>query len=241
MNNSAVYSNASSNPLPHQVILAEEEANGPTIDYSQDYRRFAYRDFAFTPNRPEGGLRPQALLKWVLAARPRNQDDVVPIMQLCKGILRDLMEERIVCEQTTHDALQRQIADLRRTLDERAASEQRLAGQLADTREQLRLAQEAVQRLEGDAELLKAQHAEQLERERAEQRELLRRTHAEHAAVCADQEKKLRAAEMVAEHRTRDFYKAHGALAARMQMKPREVVASWRQISRPCLPRCGAT
>ena len=177
--------------------------------------------------RPEGGLRPQALLQWVLAARPRNQDDVLPIMQLCKGILRDLMEEKITCEQTAHDALQHQVADLRRAADERAESERRLAAQLGETKEQLRLAQEAVQRLERDADILKAQHTELLEHERAEQRELLRRTHAESAALCADHEKKLRAAEMVSEHRTRELYKVHGALAARMQMKPREILASW--------------
>ena len=148
-------------------------------------------------------------------------------MQLCRGVLRDLVEGRIACEQADHDALQRQVAGLRRAADERAASEQRLAAQLADAREQLRLAQEAVQLLERGADLLRAQHAEQLERERAEQRELLRRARAEGAALGAGLEKRLRAAEAVAEHRARDFYRAHAALAARVQMRPREVVASW--------------
>ena len=208
-------------------MLSEEEAKGPAVDYSQDYRRYAYRDFAFHPDKLEGGIRPQALLKWVTDARPRNQDDVVPIMQLCKGILRDLMEERIAVEQDTHDSLQRQAAELRRAAEERAAAERRLATQVAELQAQLRQVQDAAQQLRRDADLAAERHAEQLGRERAEHREALARAQSEGASRVAENEKRLRAAETVAEHRTRDFYKAHGALAARMQMKPREVVASW--------------
>ena len=213
--------------MQSQVLLSEEEAAGPAVDYSQDFRRYAYRDFAFSHAKLEGGVRPQALLKWAIAAKPRNQDDVVPIMQICKGILKDLMQEKIVFEVNSHDALQRQIVELRNLVEAKAAAETRLTAQLGDLRAQLHQAQAAAQQVQEEMGRALAQHALQLEHLQVSQREALARAEAECAARCGDCERRLRSAETVAEHRTRDFYKAHGALAARLQMKPREVVASW--------------
>ncbi len=73
------------------MVLAEDEQETRPLNYTRDFCRFAYKDFWLDHCKTACNISPEALLKWVLAARQRNQDDVYHIMQLCKGILKDMI------------------------------------------------------------------------------------------------------------------------------------------------------
>jgi hypothetical protein len=212
------------------VVLSEDEQERRPINYTQDFRRFAYKDFSLDHFKTGCNISPEALLKWVVAARPRNQDDVYPIMQLCKGILKDLMEEKISCRQTYEDALQLRIAGLEQEVQRRAESEAQLRSRGEELERRIEELQSLTAHLQGNvanahAAELKARDGQiaaltaRLEAEAARQAELSERA--------ADLEKRLRSANVIAEQRAKDFFRAHNSLAARMQMTARDIVGSW--------------
>ena len=127
--------------------------------------------------------------------------------------------------------LQRQIAILRRAVGEAGvaakATEERLSAQLREAQSDLRKAQKTIEQLEQDKEQASEEHQRQLDAERAAGRAAIAEVLADAAAQRGDLERKLRGAEAVAEHRTREFHRAHSALVSRMRLRPRDVVDAW--------------
>ncbi len=46
-----------------QVHIQNDETHGPPIDYTKDYRRFSYKDFAFDESHPDSSISPEILLR----------------------------------------------------------------------------------------------------------------------------------------------------------------------------------
>ena len=215
--------------FPKVIVPADEEHTRP-FDYTQDYRRFAYKDFSIDQLKNGSNISPEALLKWVLAAKPRSQDDVFPIMQLCKGILKDLMEERIGCRQSVEDALQSQLDEVRAELQRKVESEQRLKEQAVSLQREIDALQ--AQTMHQEKSIADA-HAAQIRDRDAHIAALEARledataVQAELGERAEELERKLRSATVIAEQRAKDFFRAHNSLTARLQMTPRDTVGSW--------------
>ena len=224
-----------------QVIIPADEEQERLFDYTRDYRRYAYKDFSVEKIKNGKNISPEALLQWVLAAKPRSQDDVYPIMQLCKGILKDLMEEKISCRQSLEDALQAEIKELHIELKQKIDSEQLLKGRTEELQRRLETMQLHTNQLHSNmTEALSEQLKERdekikvlsskLEDAFAAKAELGERAH--------ELERKLRSATVMAEQRAKDFFRAHNALTARLQMSPRETVGLWSMDEQREALRC---
>ena len=150
-------------------------------------------------------------------------------MHLCKGILKSLMDQKLNCRLENDNAIQQQVLDLQKRLDESSKC-------VAQLREEARILREQVEEARNEIKAYQARICSQNESILSKDSEIKEALHKiedskkksiELSRVAADLEKKLKAATMLADQRLRDYTRANNSLTVRTQMTVKDTLLSW--------------
>jgi hypothetical protein len=150
-------------------------------------------------------------------------------MHLCKGILKSLMEEKLICRLEDDNTVQLQVLDLQERLHESSNSVTQLRKEARTLRDQF---EEARNEIKAFQVRICAQNESVLNKE-SEIKEALHKIEdsknkiIDMSRVTADFEKKLKSANMLANQRLRDYTRANNSLTVRMQMTMKDTLLGW--------------
>jgi hypothetical protein len=150
-------------------------------------------------------------------------------MHLCKGILKSLVDEKLNCRLENENAVQQQVSDLQKRLNESSNFVVQLREEARTLRDQVDEARNEIKEYQAR---ICSQNASILSKE-SEIKEALqeiedsKKTIIEMSRVAADSEKKLKYANMLADQRLRDYTRANNSLTVRMQMTVKDTLLSW--------------
>ncbi|EKX41865.1 hypothetical protein GUITHDRAFT_141620 [Guillardia theta CCMP2712] len=97
-------------------VLMTEDRTFPRVDYSTDYRRFSYTDFKVPEDVGRSNISPEAIAEWILEAQPRNQDDVYPLLVLCKDLVRKYHLREVYYTIKKESSMREEVEELTRKL-----------------------------------------------------------------------------------------------------------------------------
>eukprot|EP00960_Hanusia_phi_P071868 767653-Hanusia_phi.AAC.1 len=97
-------------------VMLKEDRTFPNVDYSTDFRRFSYTDFKVPDDVGRSNISPEAIAEWISLAHPRNQDDVYPLLVLCKDLVRKYHQREVFYTVNKEVAMREQIDSLTQKL-----------------------------------------------------------------------------------------------------------------------------
>ena len=150
-------------------------------------------------------------------------------MQICKGILKDLMESKLNCRLEIEKATEQQILDLQRTLDQSLNIEAKLREEIKSLRDQLDGARAEIRDYQVRiSSLNEGTMSKDMEIQDALSRlEDSSKKGIEMNRQISEMEKKLRSVNILADQRHKDYVRVNNSLIARMQMTVKDVIFNW--------------